>query len=308
LVIKPASDMKKYLFTLLFILVALLGTAHLVSAQDTTAPSYQLLTPLPLDGANSAPTNNITINTYIPAIIKLITGLAGGMAVILIIVGGIKYITSATGMGKTDGKDTIENALKGLILVIGAYTILYTVNPALVQLNLSIASIPTTISTSGDTSSSPSSSTATATPCANCVAVPANVPQKPPGSGCLLATYGTPYDGQCTVNATLAGELENLTSSFGASGWQVTEMYPPTVTHISDCHNTGTCVDVALSATPSSATIATFLNDVQASGFSAYVYEACGSRLTQLQSDPTLKGFNIQCETTTTGENAHLVQ
>ena len=310
--------MKKTLFTLAFLGMAFLSVARPTLAQDTTqsSGSYQLLAPIPLNGVNSAPANSTDIATYIPNAIRLITALAGGIAVVMIMIGGFQYITSATVGGKSNGRDTIQNALVGLLLVIGAYTILNTINPALVKVSLDLAPIPATTTTgtptvcvNGQTGCNTGTPSVTFPPCDNCVAIsPSIVPQKPPGSGCKLATYGTSYDGQCTMNATIAGELVNLANKFGTSGWQVTEMYPSTVDHISGCHAIGTCVDTALSANPSSATIATLLKDVQASGFSSYEYEACGDRLTQLKNDPVLKGFNIKCETTTTGENAHLNQ
>lgn len=303
--------MKKFLF-ILFFLTTTFGVGHLAFAQQ----QYNLLAPVPLSGAASTPSASVDINNiaanYLPGIVQLIIGIAGALAVIMIMIGGIEYITSATGMGKSNGKDRIFNAVIGFVLVIGAYTILNTINPSLVKLDFShlVPVKPSSaLITSGGTVTS-------VTPCPNCISVSSTVvPQKPPGQGCLLATYGNPYDNQCTMNTTISSELVNLANKFGTSGWQVTEMYPTTVPHISACHDAGTCVDAALSANPSDTTILAFINAVKAAGFSSYVYEACDNvqgfttaRLTQLTSDPILRGLNIQCEPTTQGENIHLNQ
>jgi hypothetical protein len=63
-------------------------------------------------------------------------GIAGVLAVIMIMVGGIEYITADTLGGKAGGKEKINNAIIGLLLAIGAYIILYTVNPNALQFKL----------------------------------------------------------------------------------------------------------------------------------------------------------------------------
>ena len=283
-----------------FIVMAALSIARPALAQTPCTPSangYCLLAPLPLSGADSSVQNNINIATYIPAIIKLITGLAGGLAVIMIMVGGVEYVTSATGMGKTNGKDRIQNALIGLLLVIGAYTILYTINPNLVKINLNIQTLPT--NTTGVPAlplpGSVSGADATGAACTNCAAMPSDIPQKPAGIGCAATS--------CSINASLAGKLETLTRDFGSTNWQVTEMYPPQdPNHVSSCHQDGSCVDAALTGTPSPATVASFIKDINNDVGSSFLYEACVSdgnggcnptascaRATQLQSATTFK-------------------
>jgi len=311
--------MKKLIFAFIFITMAVLSVGRPALAQTEPAcdstKGYCLLTPIPLNGASSNPTGSVDINSlagsYIPGVIKLVIGLAGGIAVIMIMVGGVEYITSATGMGKSDGKDRIYNAIIGLVLVISAYTILFTINPNLVKLDFSglkpAAQGPALLTSTSSTI--PKDSSGITPPCANCVPVnPSQFPQKAPGVACSNPV--------CDVSATMAGKLENLTTNFDPTLWWVTEMYPPTVSHISGCHNDGTCVDAALKVSnPSPALIAAFLTAIKKTGFSSYVYEACDNkqgfttaRLTELTSSPVLKGFNIQCEPTTAGENAHINQ
>jgi hypothetical protein len=150
--------MKKFLFILVLAPLIILSAARPALAQTPpctpSANGYCLLAPLPLNGAGSPVQNSVDINTYIRAAITLIIGLAGGLAVILIMVGGIEYITSATGMGKSNGKDKIYNAIIGLLLVIGAYAILYTINPNLLKFNLNLStSSDTSVTSSGNGSS-----------------------------------------------------------------------------------------------------------------------------------------------------------
>ena len=64
--------------------------------------------------------------------------IAGGLAVIMIIFGGIKYMSTDAFGGKNEAKNIIENAIWGLILAMSAWLILSTVNPNLVNFNLKI--------------------------------------------------------------------------------------------------------------------------------------------------------------------------
>ena len=66
---------------------------------------------------------------YIAAIYKYLIGISAVACAIMIIYGGFKYIMAATGAHVKEGKEVILNALIGLVLVLGAYTILNTINP-----------------------------------------------------------------------------------------------------------------------------------------------------------------------------------
>jgi len=94
----------------------------------------------PNNPANTIPNPNCTTNisTYIPSLFVLLIALAGGLAVIMIVVGGIQYLSTDAVSGKSEGKERITNALVGLLLAIAAYIILNTVNPQILQFNLKI--------------------------------------------------------------------------------------------------------------------------------------------------------------------------
>ncbi len=64
-----------------------------------------------------------------------VLGIAGTLAVIMIVFGGVKYITMAGNVSaQGDAKDIIKSAVWGLILLAGAFLVLNTINPSLVEL------------------------------------------------------------------------------------------------------------------------------------------------------------------------------
>jgi len=58
---------------------------------------------------------------------------AGVLAVVMIIWGGIEYMTTDSWTGKDDGKKRIQDALVGLGLALVSWLVLYTINPCLVN-------------------------------------------------------------------------------------------------------------------------------------------------------------------------------
>ena len=139
--------------------------------------SYELLAPLPI-GAGYTEVKKPSTATYIPGMITLVIGLAGALAVIQIIIGGFQYISSE-GFGKTSkAKETIQNALLGLLLVIGSYSLLYTINPKLVNLDLSLEVFPAGPDLSTDLGNDPYAS----------IEAPSSTPP-PPGPSAGTAWY-----------------------------------------------------------------------------------------------------------------------
>ncbi|HEY0220969.1 MAG TPA: hypothetical protein VGC58_01970, partial [Candidatus Paceibacterota bacterium] len=100
-----------------------------VEAQET---GYQFLAPLPIEG------NPSNLSDYIPGIIKLAIGIAAVMAFVMITFGGIKYATTDAISGKDEGRKHIWDAVIGLVLVLGAYAILYTINPKILEFNFAL--------------------------------------------------------------------------------------------------------------------------------------------------------------------------
>jgi succinate dehydrogenase/fumarate reductase cytochrome b subunit len=117
--------------------------AHSVSAQSASN-SWDEYTPLaPLPGTTNEG-GKTDIQTYIPGIFKLAIGIASVLAVLMIIIGGVEYITTDAIQGKSEGKARIQNALWGLVLVLVSWILLYTINQK--QLTIFNLNVETTTS------------------------------------------------------------------------------------------------------------------------------------------------------------------
>ena len=101
------------------------------------ADEYVPLAPLPIQGGKTAKTEDL-FSTYIQGYFKFGIALAGALAVIEIIIGGIQYMGTESISNKGDASDRIKNAVLGLLLALGAWLILNTINPKLVNFNLNI--------------------------------------------------------------------------------------------------------------------------------------------------------------------------
>ncbi|MBU1131243.1 pilin [Patescibacteria group bacterium] len=80
---------------------------------------------------------------YIQAIYKFFVGIAGIVAVFMIVFGGVIWLFSggnATKIGQA--KEIILGAIFGLLLALGSYMILNTLNPSLVNFQLQVAEVP----------------------------------------------------------------------------------------------------------------------------------------------------------------------
>ena len=71
---------------------------------------------------------------YIDAVYKYMVGVAAVAAAIMIVYGGFIYIVGSSGIQIQQGKTIILDATIGLLLLLGAYTILSTINPDTVVL------------------------------------------------------------------------------------------------------------------------------------------------------------------------------
>jgi hypothetical protein len=74
------------------------------------------------------------IAQYVTGVYKFAVGIASVIAAVMMMIGGFKWLTAGGDAGRvTAAKENIKNALIGLALSLGAYVILYTVNPDLVE-------------------------------------------------------------------------------------------------------------------------------------------------------------------------------
>ena len=119
-------------------------------ANKTTKTTYTMLAPLPglgldgtdktIDTAYDATNNPCPFGYYLNIMIKLFLGICGVLAVIMIIWGGVQYMTNELISNKEEGRKSITNAIFGLLLALGSYIILNTLNPDL--LNICLNNLP----------------------------------------------------------------------------------------------------------------------------------------------------------------------
>jgi hypothetical protein len=79
---------------------------------------------------------SIDLVGYLPFMFNLLIGVSALLAIVMIVVGGVTYMTTDVFSQKSSGRETITHALQGLLLVISSYMILYTVNPDLLKFQL----------------------------------------------------------------------------------------------------------------------------------------------------------------------------
>lgn len=70
------------------------------------------------------------LTEYINVVYRYLTSIVLVVAIVMVTYGGFRYLVSATPLGVSDGKDIIKNGIVGMVLVLGAYVILNTINPA----------------------------------------------------------------------------------------------------------------------------------------------------------------------------------
>lgn len=132
--------------------------------------SYQLLAPLPCpegfddciltpDGKavlrDFNPTKDSSLGSYLNVMIKIIIGLAAVLSVIMIIVGGLEYMTSELISSKEEGRKKITGALLGLLIALGAYALLNTINPDLLSTDINIDQATITVDLEADVPQTP---------------------------------------------------------------------------------------------------------------------------------------------------------
>ena len=160
--------------------LAFLAVAPLALAQTR----YNLLAPLP------TVSNNPTFAEYMPGLIRFLVLFSVVAAVVMIAIGGLMYALSEAIESQKSARTMISDALFGLAIALLSYLILYTINPDLVNLKLTIPDLP---SSGGDTLTSGSAGS----PCTS----PATCSSGICNSGtCAPVATGRPAGAQCGQN------------------------------------------------------------------------------------------------------------
>ena len=107
---------------------------NFVSAAET---SYVVLEKLP--GMSGSSTN---FSDYFSTLYKLSMSLALVLAVFQLSRGGFEYLTTDAFTKKAGAKETIKNALFGLVLILISFLLLKMINPDLINVQLKIPETP----------------------------------------------------------------------------------------------------------------------------------------------------------------------
>lgn len=117
----------KYFYTFLTIALSL---PTFVFAQVTYDVTYDnALVSIP--GYDSS-SGSAGLNDFVNIIYGLAISLAALLAVVKIVIAGLKWMLSDIVTDKADAKKDIQGALIGLIIIISAVLIIYTINPTII--------------------------------------------------------------------------------------------------------------------------------------------------------------------------------
>jgi hypothetical protein len=115
--------------------------SHLLLAFILLLPLVSFAQFQPLVGIPGVTDPNANFNTYINALYALSISIAGLLAVIKIIIAGVKYMLSDVVTSKQEAKSDIQGALIGLLIVVSAVLILTVINPQLTRSSLFLTPI-----------------------------------------------------------------------------------------------------------------------------------------------------------------------
>lgn len=104
---------------------------------------YVLLSPL--EAPIGEPLKRVSsFSTYAQMAFRIIVGMAGLITVVILIIGGIEYVSSGISgneAARSSAHKRIWDAITGLVLALSGYFILYTINPKLATFELKIPEI-----------------------------------------------------------------------------------------------------------------------------------------------------------------------
>lgn len=145
----------KYFILIIVALVSFLNPVLKTNAEI----EYKFLAPLPNPASGAIDkdfkVNDNSFTTYLNMLIKLTIGVAGVLTVIMIVMGGIQYMGSELISNKEQGRSQITNALFGLFITLGAYALLYTINPDILKADPSKSMRPVVVTIDDNTPQTP---------------------------------------------------------------------------------------------------------------------------------------------------------
>ena len=229
--------MKHLFLILLGITFATFAGVIITHAAET---SYTPLAPLPGTYTGGVDSETTNLSLYLSGAIKLLIALGAGLSILVAIIGGTQYVAAGISPdAKSGAKERITNAFIGLALVLTSYLILNSINPKLVAFNFMLPEIEKSSVEPPPDDVCPSPNDTSVACCPTGIACQAC-------SGCSLVT-GVANKGceasNCYLNTALLSKIQSV-SVPGLLSWRITESWPPTVAHLSTCHQNGTCADL----------------------------------------------------------------
>lgn len=126
------------IFFILFVLLMPFGALAAVE-QAPGQITYVPLEPLPCpNGACDQSGTNFP--SFVSTVFKVLIGFGGLFAVVMIVIAGIGYMLSESALDISKAKSRAQAALWGLLLLAGSWLILNTINPKLLEFNLTSVS------------------------------------------------------------------------------------------------------------------------------------------------------------------------
>lgn len=269
-----------------------------------------LLSPLPglnLVQVGDGNTGAGGLGEWVNLILRIIIGLASLLAVIMIILAGVQYMSSDMVTSKGSAKEKIQDALIGLLLALGIFIILNTINPDLLNTTPNIQNVSYSIEfPPSPYDFDPITGKVVTNRCGK------KDPVKQAEYDALVADPSCP---NCTtlvgvvsiissgpeVDSGLANKLRALhqKQASGTPGWQITEAFPPSPhrPHCSTCHYNGTCVDLGLRPTPPSySQLETFIENAISVGLKPVYEVSTEARFNELKGLRTRFGKGVLAE------------
>lgn len=239
--------------------------------------SSDYLAPLPgLAGQASG------LKGFLQGLFNVAIVVAGILAILMVVIGAITYLSTDSISGTEHGRDMMLNAVLGLILALSAWVIINTINPELAGgLSITIPKVntgnysmsePGVINTtgipSGVTPNEDVGTSATGSVCKD-----KTIDRIPNCPTCQAIPSGVAISGGSNnqVVPELGAKLLALENSIPGLNWTVTEAYLPTRAHCGQCHYRGTCIDADFVGlpNPSPAQVKAFIDAAAAAGLDA---------------------------------------
>ena len=81
---------------------------------------------------------------YLNGLYRAGIAIATGLALVMIVVGGLEYVSTDSIQGKSNGRERIKNAIIGLLLALTSFIILRQINPNLLKSDLNVTATQST--------------------------------------------------------------------------------------------------------------------------------------------------------------------